>query len=72
LEPPHSEDMHIQPTDFYTEARFFEERIAKVYENLYNVKWNEMHFFSVYGPREQYKKNYANLVTQFLWALYKN
>ncbi|MEM4058759.1 MAG: NAD-dependent epimerase/dehydratase family protein, partial [Thermoplasmata archaeon] len=72
LEPPHSEEMHIQPTDFYTEARFFEERIAKVYENLYNVKWNEMRFFSVYGPREQYKKNYANLVTQFLWALNKN
>jgi len=72
LEPPHSEEMLIQPTDFYTEARFFEERNAKVYENLYGVRWNEMRFFSIYGPREQYKKNYANLVTQFLWALNKN
>ncbi|MEM4058780.1 MAG: NAD-dependent epimerase/dehydratase family protein [Thermoplasmata archaeon] len=72
LEPQHSEEMHLQPTDFYTEARFFEERNAKVYGNLYNVKWNEMHFFSIYGPREQNKKNYANLVTQFLWALNKN
>ncbi|MEM3455572.1 MAG: NAD-dependent epimerase/dehydratase family protein [Candidatus Micrarchaeia archaeon] len=30
-----------------------------------------MRFFSVYGAREQYKKNYENLVTQFLGALYK-
>jgi len=72
LEPPHREDMIIKPTDFYTEVRLFEERLAKVYEDLYNVQWNEMRFFSIYGPREEYKKNYANLVTQFLWAFLKN
>ena len=71
LPPPHREDMIIEPTDFYTEARIFEERTAKVYEMLYGVKWNEMRFFSVYGPGEQYKKQYANLVTQFLWAAMK-
>ena len=71
LPPPHSEDMIIEPTDFYTEARIFEERNAKVYELLYGIKWNEMRFFSVYGPREQFKKGYANLVTQFLWAAMK-
>ena len=30
-----------------------------------------MRFFSIYGPREQFKKNFANLVTQFLWAAKK-
>ena len=72
LEPPHREDMIINPTDFYTEARIFEERNAKIYEEFYGIKWNEMRFFSIYGPREQFKKNYANLVTQFLWAMKKN
>ena len=72
LEPPHKEDMIINPTDFYTEARIFEERNAKIYEEFYGIKWNEMRFFSIYGPREQFKKNYANLVTQFLWAMKKN
>ncbi len=72
LEPPHREDMIIKITDFYTEVRLFEERLAKVYEDLYGIKWNEMRFFSIYGPREEYKKNYANLVTQFLWAIMKN
>jgi len=71
LEPPHREDMVINPTDFYTEARIFEERNAKIYEEFYGIKWNEMRFFSIYGPREQFKKNFANLVTQFLWAMKK-
>ena len=71
LEPPHREDMIINPTDFYTEARIFEERNAKIYEEFYGIRWNEMRFFSIYGPREQFKKNYANLVTQFLWAMKK-
>ena len=72
LEPPHREDMVIGPTDFYTEARIFEERNARIYEEFYGIRWNEMRFFSIYGPREQFKKNYANLVTQFLWAMKRN
>ena len=68
LNPPHREDMPVQPTDFYTEARLFEERLSKVYELLYGVRWNELRFFSVYGPREEYKRTYANLITQAMWA----
>ncbi|MEM0096890.1 MAG: GDP-mannose 4,6-dehydratase [Conexivisphaerales archaeon] len=71
LQPPHREDMIIEPTDFYTEARVFEERNARVYEQRYGVQWNEMRLFSIYGPGEQFKKGYANLVTQFLWAAMK-
>ena len=28
-----------------------------------------MRFFSVYGPKEDAKKQYANMITQFLWQL---
>jgi UDP-glucose 4-epimerase len=72
LEPPHNENMIIKPTDFYTEARLVEERLSKVYEDLYGLRLNAMRFFSVYGPREQYKKNYANLISQFIWSYMKN
>ncbi len=72
LEPPHREDMIIRPTDFYTEARFLEERLAKVYHDLYGVKYAAMRFFSVYGPNEQYKKGFANLISQFIWMFMKN
>ncbi|MGC8696697.1 MAG: NAD-dependent epimerase/dehydratase family protein [Conexivisphaera sp.] len=68
LSPPHREDMPVQPTDFYTEARLFEERLSRVYELLYGVRWNELRFFSVYGPREEHKGKYANLITQAMWA----
>ena len=66
LKPPHKEDMEILPTDYYTEARYAMERIAKVYNLLYNVKAIAMRFFSVYGKNEVSKGKYANLVTQFL------
>jgi len=66
--PPQAEDAAVAPTDFYTEPRLFEERLAAVYHSYYGVRWAEMRFFSVYGPREEGKKNLANLVTQALWC----
>ncbi|NYT02050.1 MAG: NAD-dependent epimerase/dehydratase family protein [Methanosarcinales archaeon] len=69
LQPPHREDMEIQITDYYTEARLAVERIAELYRRLYGVGSVGTRFFSVYGPRERAKKQYANIVTQFLWEM---
>ncbi len=69
--PPHREDMEIHVTDYYTEARLCMERIAKLYEKLFGVSSLGMRFFSVYGPKEGAKKQYANMITQFLWNLNK-
>jgi UDP-glucose 4-epimerase len=68
---PWKEDMPVFVTDFYTEARYAMERLAKLYSDLYGVKSIGMRFFSVYGPHEEAKKSYANLVTQFAWAMKK-
>jgi len=68
VSPPHREDAAIIPTDFYTEARLFEERLMAVYGQLYGVGWVALRLFSIYGPGEQRKGKYANLVTQALWA----
>jgi len=67
--PPHSEDMEVLVTDYYTEARFCMERMADLYKKLFGVDSVGMRFFSVYGPREGAKKQYANIVTQFLWEM---
>ncbi len=72
IEPPHREDMAIKVTDYYTEARFSMERLAELYCRLFGVKSAAMRFFSVYGPHEQAKGEFANIVTQFLWAMQKN
>ena len=52
--------------DYYTEARFFLERLAALYKELHGVRSVGFRFFSVYGPNEKYKKTFANIITQFL------
>ena len=69
LLPPHREDMTIAVTDYYTEARLAMERLAELYHRLYSVRSTGLRFFSVYGPREEAKKQYANMVSQFLWQM---
>ena len=69
--PPFHEEMKVHVKDFYTEARYLMERMAKVYYDFYDVKSIGFRFFSVYGPREEAKKDFANLISQFLWDIKK-
>lgn len=72
LAPPHSEAMDILPLDWYTETRLAMERLSQLYFNLQDKQAICFRMFSVYGPHEEAKKNYANMVSQFLWALQKD
>lgn len=67
--PPHRENMASEPFDYYTEARLVMERLARMYHELHGVNSVGMRFFSVYGPHEQAKGRYANVVSQFLWTM---
>lgn len=71
IKPPHREDAIPLVTDYYTEARITSERLAELYSKMYGVNSVGLRFFSVYGKHEKFKKTYANLVSQFLWALQK-
>jgi len=70
-QPPHEESMAPKVMDFYTEARYGVERLAALYRDLYGMRYAGMRFFSVYGPHEEHKGKYANLVTQFVWKVRK-
>jgi len=70
-EPPHREGMAVKITDFYTEARYGMERLAELYHSLYGVQSIGLRYFSVYGPHERSKGKFANLISQFLWAMEK-
>jgi UDP-glucose 4-epimerase len=61
--------MEPKVTDYYTEARLCIERIAKLYNTLYQVSSIGLRFFSVYGFHEEAKGKYANIVSQFLWEM---
>lgn len=69
VEPPHREDIIPGVTDFYTEGRISSERLGKLYHDLFGLNVSAMRFFSVYGYHEKAKNGYANLATQFLWAM---
>ena len=69
VQPPHREDIIPAVTDMYTEGRIASERLSELYNNLYGINVAAMRFFSVYGYHEKAKDGYANLATQFLWAM---
>ena len=69
---PYWEGAEIHVTDFYTEARYYVERLCKLYSKLYSVESICLRLFSVYGEREEYKGKYANLVSQFTWNFIRN
>lgn len=66
---PHREDATILVKDYYTEARLAIERMAELYHQLYGIDYAGLRFFSVYGPHEEAKGPYANMITQFLWGM---
>ena len=66
---PFKEDMVPEVTDYYTEARYYCERLIELYNKLYCVDVVALRFFSVYGPNEHHKKEFANLVSQFEWDI---
>ncbi|MHB8361678.1 MAG: NAD-dependent epimerase/dehydratase family protein [Thermoplasmataceae archaeon] len=72
IEPPHKENIIPLVTDYYTEARIAAERMSELYSKLEKINVQAIRFFSVYGPHEEAKKTYANLVTQFYWAIKNN
>lgn len=71
VKPPQKEDVEIKPLDLYSETRLYMERISSIYAKLYGTRIAGLRYFSVYGPGEKAKKQYANLVSQFLWAMKK-
>ena len=43
--------------------------MAELYYQLYGIDYAGLRFFSVYGPHEEAKGPYANMITQFLWGM---
>lgn len=72
LKPPFKESDEYKVTDYYTEGRIFGERASKLYNIMYGCNIAAMRFFSVYGYHEEAKKNYANIITQFMWEMKKD
>jgi len=68
-EPPLREDGPIDIPNFYAVSKFCMEQIARMYHLQHGLEVIGLRFMSVYGPREEHKGRYANLVSQFIWEI---
>ncbi len=65
--PPLREDGPIDIPNFYAVTKHAMEETASVYSTIYGLEIIGFRFMSVYGPREDHKGRFANLVSQFIW-----
>ena len=68
---PLKEDMALRPVNFYASSKLMKEHLAGLFGVEFGVETVGLRFGSVYGPHEESKGIYANLVSQFLWAIKK-
>ncbi|MFC2143093.1 NAD-dependent epimerase/dehydratase family protein [Candidatus Aenigmatarchaeota archaeon] len=72
LPPPLKEDMNVTPPNFYAITKHTMEHIAKMFGTESGVETVGFRYMSVYGPKEDHKKDIANMASQFLWSMQKN
>ncbi|MCX6819345.1 MAG: SDR family NAD(P)-dependent oxidoreductase [Candidatus Aenigmarchaeota archaeon] len=70
--PPLREDMKVVSPNFYAATKVAGEDLARVFFEQYGTVTIGLRYMSVYGPRERSKGIFANMVSQFLWAMQKN
>jgi UDP-glucose 4-epimerase len=72
LPVPWREDMAIPAVpNAYAASKLGYEYLAKVYTARNELETTGLRYFSIYGPGEEQKGPYANMVSQFLWAVRK-
>lgn len=67
---PFTEDQKVMPPNFYSVGKYAMETLANVFNREYDSEIIAFRFMSVYGPKEEHKTRYANLVSQFIWNIY--
>jgi len=69
---PFKEDMTVFVKDFYSETRYYMERLAWLYHGFWQTEFIGLRLFSIYGQGERSKKKIANMVSQILWWIERN
>lgn len=65
---PLTEDQHVVPLNHYAVTKQVYEHAAACYNRVYpEMDIIGFRFMSVYGPNEEAKGEYANLISQFCW-----
>ncbi len=65
----HHEGLVPKVTDYYTEARIAVERLAELYSSMSGLNATALRQFSIYGPHDEKKGSFGNLITQFMLGM---
>jgi UDP-glucose 4-epimerase len=66
---PFKESQTITPKTFYEASFYCREILARSYYLENGLNSIGLRYFSVYGPNETHKGNFANNISQFLWNM---
>ena len=67
---PLTEDQRITPPNHYSVTKFLYENCSLCYHKVYpEMEIIGFRFMSVYGPNEEAKGPYANVISQFIWDI---
>jgi UDP-glucose 4-epimerase len=71
--PPLTEDQPPISTNHYAVTKIAMENIASCYQKTHpHIQTIGFRFMSVFGPHEEHKGIYANLISQFIWAMQRD
>ncbi|MDP3976133.1 MAG: NAD-dependent epimerase/dehydratase family protein [bacterium] len=67
---PLTEDQHVKPPNHYAVTKELYEHCADCFHKVYpDMDLIGFRFMSVYGPNEEAKGKYANIISQFAWDI---
>jgi UDP-glucose 4-epimerase len=67
---PLTEDQRVTPPNHYSVTKFLYENCSACYQKVYpEIETIGFRFMSVYGPHEEAKGPFANVVSQFIWDI---
>lgn len=67
---PLTEDQHVAPPNHYSVTKFLYENCSACYQKVYpGMEIIGFRFMSVYGPHEEAKGPFANVISQFIWDI---
>lgn len=69
---PKKEESVIRPLTPYAIDKFASEKMAQIYNNLYNIPTSATRFFNVYGPKQNPQSPYSGFISILVDRLKKN
>lgn len=67
---PLTEDQHVTPPNHYSVTKNLYEHCSRCYNKVYpEIETIGFRFMSIYGPNEEAKGPFANIISQFIWDI---